>query len=69
MEGAQNCTCVTMMREQYQEYDEDYCEDKTLKWFCHSCQDQEKGITQNETPIAWGKIKDIKEIRKSQFGI
>jgi len=55
-----------MTREQYQEYDENYCIENAFKWFCHNCQDQDKGITQKETPIAWGKMKDIEEIRKAR---
>jgi len=52
-----------MTLEQYQQYCEDNCTDNTLKWLCHSSQDQDKGNTQKEMPIAWGKMKDIKEIR------
>jgi len=31
-----------MMPEQYQAFCEDYCRDNTLKWLCHSSQDQDK---------------------------
>ena len=40
----------TPLLEQYQVHDEDYCRTKTwLKWLCHSCQDQDKGIIQKNT--------------------
>ena len=64
MEGTQNGTAVPAS-EQYKVYCEDYDRDNLLKWFCHGCQDQDKKITQREMPIAWGKMKDIKETRKS----
>jgi len=31
----------------------------------HSCKDQNKEITQSEMSITWGKMKDLKKIRKS----
>ena len=37
----------------------------TLQWLCHSCKDQNKEITQSEMSITWGKMKDLKKIRKS----
>jgi len=45
-------------------YCEDYCRDNRLKCLCHSCQDQNKGITQKNTlNMGWGKMKDVKKIK------
>ena len=67
MEGAQKVPSH-MPRKQYQEY-EDYHRDNTLKWFCHSCQDQDKGIHPKTNVLAWGKMKDKANQNKSQLGI
>jgi len=36
-----------------------------LQWLCDSCKYQNKEINQSETCITWGKIKDLKKIKKS----
>jgi len=36
-----------------------------LQWLCDSCKEQNKETTQSEMPITWGKMKDLKKIRKS----
>jgi len=64
-----HCICVGMKLEQYQLYCEDYGRDNTLKWLCNSFQDQDKGIIQKETPIAWGKMKDTVYQKICPFGI
>ena len=56
---------VGMPSEQYQIFCKDYDRHNALQWFCHSCMDQNKEITQSETCITWGKMKDLKKIRKS----
>jgi len=50
---------------QHSIYLEDNSRDNKLKWFCDSCKDQDKKTTQRETPIAMGKMKDIKQIKKN----
>jgi len=46
-----------------------FLEHMVIGWLCHSCQDQGKRMTQRETPIAWGKVKDKENQRKSKLGI
>jgi len=60
-----HCICVGIPQDQYFIYLEDNSRDNILKWFCDSCKGQDKETTQRETLIAWGKMKDIKEIKKS----
>jgi len=39
-----------MSSEQYQIFRQDFDNDNALQWLCDSCKDQDKEITQNETP-------------------
>ena len=57
-------TCVGMSSEQYQIYGQDYDRHNALQWLCHSCKEQNKEITQSQTSITWGKMKDLKKIRQ-----
>jgi len=57
-----HCICVGIPQDQY--YCDDNSRDNKLKWFCDSCKEEDKETTQRETPIKWGKMKDIKQIRK-----
>ena len=59
-----HCICVGIPQDQYSIYLEDNSGDNKLKWFCDSCKDQDKETTQRETFTAWGKMKDIKQIKK-----
>jgi len=58
------CICVGMSSEQYQKFHKDYDRHNALQWFCDSCKDHNKEITQIEMSITWGKMKDLKKIRK-----
>jgi len=67
MESAQNGITAYVLEcrsEQYQIFCEDYDRHNALQWFCDSCKDQNKEITQSEKCITWGKMKDLKKIRK-----
>jgi len=66
-----HCTCVGIMHEQYQEYDEDHRRQNALnlKWFCHSCQDQDKGITQRNIYSIGQDERREGNHKKSQSGI
>jgi len=68
MESAQNgtnCICVGMSSGQYEIFLDDYDRHKMLQWICDSCKEQNKETSQSEMPITWGKMKDLKKIRKS----
>jgi len=61
-----------MSSEQYRIFCQDYDRHNTfdIAMVCDCCMDQNKEITQNEMSITWGKVKDLKKIRKkSRFGI
>jgi len=58
------CKCVGMSSSQYEIFCKDYDRHNTLQWLCDSCKKQNKEITQSEMPITWGKMKDLKKIRK-----
>jgi len=60
-----HCICFGVPQDQYFIYCKDNSRDNKFKWFCDGCKDQDKETTHGETPIAWGKMKDIKQIRKS----
>jgi len=53
-----------MSSEQYQIFRQDYDRHNALQWLCNSCKGQNKEIIQSETSITWGKMKDLKKIRK-----
>ena len=68
MESAQNgtnCICVGMSSGQYEIFLDDYDRHKMLQWICDSCKEQNKETSQSDMPITWGKMKDLKKIRKS----
>ena len=54
-----------MSSEQYETFCDDYDTYNVLQWLCDSCEEQNKETTQSEMPITWGKMKDLKKIRKS----
>ena len=54
---------------QYEIFRDDYDRHDVLQWLCDSCKEQNKETTQSEMPITWGKMKDLKKIKKSWFGI
>jgi len=60
-----HCICVGMSSEQYEIFCDDYDRHNVLQWICDSCKAQNKQTTQSELPITWGKMKDLKKIRKS----
>ena len=57
--------CVGMSSEQYEIFCDDYDRHNMLQWLCDSCKEQNKETTQSEMLITWGKMKDLKQIRKS----
>jgi len=67
MESAQNGTtaCVGMSSGQYETFCDDYDRHNVLQWLCDSSKEQNKETIQSEMPITWGKMKDLKKIRKS----
>jgi len=50
---------------QYEIFRDDYERHNVLQWLCDSCTEQNKETIQSEMPITWGKMKDLKKIRKS----
>jgi len=61
-----HCICVRMLSEQYKTFCDDYNDGyNELQWLCNSCKGHNKETTQSEMPITWGKMKDLKKIRKS----
>jgi len=65
-----HCICVGMSSGQYEIFLDDYDTHNVLQWLCDSCKEQNKETTQSEMPITWGKMKDLRKIRKkSCFGI
>jgi len=67
MESAQNGTTayVSECRVDNEIFRDDYDRHNVLQWLCDSCMEQNKETTQSEMPITWGKMKDLKKIRKS----
>jgi len=53
-----------MSREQYEIFHDDYDRHNVLQWTCDSCKEQNKETSQSEMPITWGKMKNLKKIRK-----
>ena len=65
MESAQNGTTAFVSGEQYKTFCDDYNDGyNELQWLCNSCKGQNTETTQSEMPIRWGKMKDLKKIRK-----
>jgi len=60
-----HCICVGMSSDQYEIFHDDYDRHNILQCLCDSCKEQNKETTQSEMPITWGKMKDLKKIRKS----
>jgi len=60
-----HCIGVRMSSEQYETYRKDYVGQNVLQWLCDGCKEQNKENTQSEMHITWGKMKDVKKIRKS----
>jgi len=59
-----HCICVGMSSEYCQIFHKDNDRNNALQWLCDSYKDQNKEITQSEMSITWGKMKDLKKIRK-----
>jgi len=60
-----HCICVGMSSGQYEIFHDDYDRHNVLQWLCDSCKEPNKETTQSEMPITWGKMKDLKKIKKS----
>jgi len=60
-----HCICVGMSSDQYEIFCDNYDRHNILQWLCNSCKEQNTETTQSEMPITWGKMKDLKKIRKS----
>jgi len=59
-----HCICVGIPQDNIS-YTAMTIRDNKLKWFCDSCKDQVMETNPRQTPITWGKMKGIKQIRKS----
>ena len=57
--------CVSECQVNNETFCDDYDRYNVLQWLCDSCKEQNKETTLSGMLITWGKMKDLKKIRKS----